>query len=52
MKDNGFVELIKQCYPVILEKYLDLRDDRLKKELIKMEIRTITISYTKHKAIM
>ena len=49
VKDNGFVELIKQCYPVIREKYLDLKDDRLKKELIKMEIRSITISYTKHK---
>lgn len=28
---------------------MDLKDDRLKWELIKMEIRSLTISYTKHK---
>ena len=28
--DDGFVKLIKQRYPVIREKYLDLKDDRLK----------------------
>ena len=49
MEDNEFVELIKRQYPVIREKYLDLKDDRLKWELIKMELRSITISYTKHK---
>ena len=49
VEDNEFVELIKQSYSVIREKYLNLKDDRLKWELIKMEIRSITISYTKHK---
>ena len=44
VEDNEFVELIKQSYPVIREKL-----KRLKWELIKMEIRSITISYTKHK---
>ena len=49
VEDNEFVELIKRHYPVIREKYLDLKDDRLKWELIKMELRSIAISYTKHK---
>ena len=49
VEDNEFVELIKRQYPVIRKKYLDLKDDRLKWELIKMELRSITISYTKHK---
>lgn len=49
VEDNEFVKLIKQSYPAICEKYLDFRDDRLKWEFIKIEIRRITISYTKHK---
>ena len=49
VEDNQFVELIKKSYQAICEKYVDLKDDRLKWELIKMEIRSITISYTKHK---
>ena len=51
VEDNEFVELIKRQYPVIRKKYLDLKDDtcRLKWELIKMELRSITISCTKHK---
>ena len=44
VEDNEFVSSLKER-----EKYLDLKDDRLKWELIKMEIRSITISYTKYK---
>lgn len=50
VEDNEYVKLIQENYPVICEKYADLKDDRLKWELIKMEIRTLTISYSKHKA--
>ena len=49
VEDNEYIDLIKENYPAIHEKYLDLKDDRLKWELIKMEIRSLTISYTKHK---
>ena len=49
VEDNEFVELIKNSYQAIREKYLDLKDDRSKWELSKMEIRSITISYTKYK---
>ena len=49
MEDNKFVELIEENYAAIREKYSDLKDDRLKWELIKMEIRRLTISYSKHK---
>ena len=50
VEDNEYIDLIKEnFYPAIHEKYVDLKDDRLKWELIKMEIRSLTISYTKHK---
>ena len=49
VEDNEYVELIEENYTAILEKYSDLKDDRLKWELIKMEIRQLTISYSKHK---
>ena len=50
MENTKYVKLIQENYPGINEKYSDLEDDRLKWELIKMEIRTLTISYSKHKA--
>ena len=49
VEDNEYIGLIKENYPAIHEKYSYLKDDRLKWELIKMEIRSLTISYTKHK---
>ena len=49
VEDNEYVELIEENYAAILEKYSDLKDNRLKWELIKMEIRRLTISYSKHK---
>ena len=49
MKDNEYVELIEENYAAILEKYSDLKDDRLKWELIKMEITRLTISYSNYK---
>lgn len=49
VEDNEYVKLIKENYPAIREKYLDLKDNRLKWESIKMELRSLTILYTKHK---
>ena len=52
VEDNKYVELIEENYAAIREKYSDLKDDRLKWELIKMEIRRLTISdfiSSKHK---
>ncbi|KAL9953780.1 hypothetical protein ACROYT_G041245 [Oculina patagonica] len=49
VEDNEYVELIEENYAAIREKYSDLKDDRLKWELIRMEIRRLTISYSKHK---
>ena len=48
--DEEYINLIKENYPVIGEKYRDLDDHRLKWELIKMEIRGLTIAYSKNKA--
>ena len=48
--DEEYVNRIKQNYPITGEKYRDLDDHRLKWELIKMEIRGITIAYSKNKA--
>lgn len=36
-------------YPAIREKYLRLKEDRLKWELLKLEIRILNISYRKYK---
>ena len=48
--DEEYVNRIKANYPIIGEKYRDLDDHRLKWELIKMEIRGLTIAYSKNKA--
>jgi len=49
VEDNEHVDLKEENYAAILEKYSDLKEDRLKWELIKMEIRRLTISYSRHK---
>ena len=50
LEDEKYVNLIKNNYPKIKEKYNDIEDKRLKWELIKMEIRSLTIPYSKYKA--
>ena len=50
LEDENYVNLIKDNYPKIKEKYIDIEDKRLKWELIKMEIRSLTIPYSKNKA--
>ena len=48
--DEEYVSCIKVNYPIIDEKYRDLDDHRLRWELIEMEIRGLTIAYSKNKA--
>ena len=50
VEDEEYVKLIKQNYPIIGERYRELEDKRLRWELIKMEIRGLTIAYSKNKA--
>ena len=50
LQDDNFVGLIKENYPLIINKYREVYDKRLPWELIKMEIRSLTIPYSKDKA--
>ena len=49
LDDKNNVDLIRFLYPQILEKYKDVENKQLLWELIKMEIRSKTISYSKSK---
>ena len=50
LEDEISVKLITDSYAVIQNKYSGIEDKRLKWELIKMEIRGITIPFSKNKA--
>ena len=50
LKDETYVNLIQDSYPDIIEKYSNINDPKLKWELIKMEIKGLTIPYSKNKA--
>ena len=50
LQDECYVQLIKDYYPCILQKYADVTDKQLLWELIKMEIRSETIRYSKRKS--
>ena len=50
LEDDEFIELVNENYPAIINKYQEIRDKRLLWELIKMEIRSLTIPYSKNKA--
>jgi len=50
LDDEGYVNLIRESYSCISEKYAGQEDKRLKWELVKMELRGITIPYAKNKA--
>ena len=49
LEDEIYVKLITDSYAVIQNKYSGIEDKRLRWELIKMEIRGITIPCTKKK---
>ena len=50
LEDEIYVKLITDSYAVIQNKYSEIEDKRLKWELIKMEIRGITIPLSENKA--
>jgi exonuclease III len=50
LKEQTYVDQINTCYRNAIEKYDDLEDKGLKWDLVKMEMRTSTISYSKFKA--
>ena len=50
LQDECYFQLIKDCYPHILQKYANVDDKQLLWELIKMEIRSETIRYSKGKS--
>ena len=50
LKDDNYTSEICELIPQIREKYESLNDKRLVRELIKMEIRDHTVSFTKRKA--
>ena len=50
LKDKNYLTVITESYPIISEKYANIVDKRLRWELTKMEIRSITISFAAHKA--
>ena len=47
LQDECYLQLIKDCYPHILQKHANVDDKQLLWELIKMEIRSETIKYSK-----
>ena len=49
LKDQVFITLIENSYPMIKVKYSEVEDERLRWELIKMELRSI-IPFAKNKA--
>ena len=49
LKDNKYINLIKSNYPSFQEKYQNVESHQLYWELLKMEIRSMTIAYSKKK---
>ena len=50
LQDEQYVAKVRETYAKTLNNFGSLSDKRLLWEMIKMEIRSTTISYTKHKA--
>ena len=49
LKDNDYINLIERNYPFFQEKYQHVESRQLYWELLKMEIRSTTIAYSKKK---
>ena len=49
LKDNEYINLIKNNFPSFQEKYQNVESRQLYWELLKMEIRSTTIAYSKQK---
>ena len=50
LNEESYVNLIRNSYSDIVKKYSETNDLRLKWELIKMKIRSLTMAYSKNKA--
>jgi len=50
LQDESYLQLIKDYYPCVLQKYAEVNNKQLLWELIKMEIRSETIRYSKGKS--
>ena len=50
LKDEDYIERIRKSYPEFRSKYSYVQDEQILWELLKMEIRTSTISFAKGKA--
>ena len=50
LKDDNYLKQIRNSYPEIWAKYEYIQDKRTFWELLKMELRSVTISYAKGKA--
>jgi hypothetical protein len=50
LKDKTYIEQIKDCFVKAKNKYLDVQDKGLLWDLIKMEIRSTTICFSKNKS--
>ena len=51
LKDDNFIDKIREMYPTLREKLNYIQDKGLFWELLKMELRTFIIGYSKRKAI-
>ena len=51
LEDESYVQLINESYPAILDKYKDLESKQLLWEMIKMEVRAKTISFSKRRRL-
>ena len=51
LEDQDYIDLLNFIYPRTLEKYKDVESKQLLWELIKMELRAKTISYSKKKEL-
>ena len=51
LEDQDYINLITTFYPKILDKYRDVKSKKLLWEMVKMEIRSKTIQYSKNKRL-
>ena len=51
LEDQNYMNLINTFYPKILDKYEDVKSKKLLWEMIKMEIRSKTIQYSKNRSL-
>ena len=51
LEDKDYIDLINTSYPRILDKYKEVKSKRLVWEMIKMEIRSTTIEYSKKRRL-